>query len=119
MAKASTYKYVIKNIETNEFFMGWEPALDKNGQWLKRPPVHASYWKSVFVKKPKFSKIIDELPKIYNSHNGARKIISEFVGTSLADQDKLNNAEKVLFGDKELAKYVIVRCRIKLIELKG
>jgi hypothetical protein len=110
-------KYVIKNTETGEYFVGWKPATNDKGQFLYRKGVHQSYWGQVVQKVPAFSNITT--PKIYNSRGGARKIISEFVGSSFAKQDKLNASEKVLFGDSNLAKYEIVPCTIKIVEKRN
>ncbi len=109
-------KYVIKNVDTGEYFIDWELATDVNGRYIRRKPIHSSYYNSVFVKVPRFSKTM--YPKIYNSYGGARKIISEFVGSSFAKEDKLNNTEKILYGDKELSKYQVVKCTVKIVELK-
>lgn len=107
-------KYVIKNVETGEYFVGWKGEQNEKGNFVFRKPVHKTYWGDVVKKVPAFS--LEKMPKIYNSRGGARKIISEFVGASYAKQDKLNTSEKVLFGDSNLSKYEIVPCTIKIVE---
>lgn len=109
-------KYVIKNVETGEYFVGWQAARDTKGNVLYRKGVHNTYWGDVVQKIPLFSNIIT--PKIYNSRGGARKIISEFVGSSFAKQDKLNTSEKVLFGNSKLSQYEIIPCTVKIVERK-
>ena len=110
-------KFVIKNIETNEYFIGWDFAKDAQGRYVHRPGIGNSSWgNTVLVKSPIFSK--KDTPKLYNTYGGARKIISEFVGSSYAKVDKLNQAQKVLFADSKLTKYEIVECKIKLVEVK-
>ncbi len=110
-------KFVIKNIETSEYFVGWDYARDKHGRHIMRTGLsNGAYSNGVVAKVPKFSK--EESPKLYNTYGGARKIISEFAGTSFAKNDKLNSTEKVLFGDAKLTKYEILECRLKLVEVK-
>ena len=110
-------KFVIKNIETGQYFIGWEPAMSPKGTHIYRKGISNGSWgDSVLVKVPNFS--TDEPPKLYNTYGGARKIISEFVGKSFAKNDKLNSTEKVLFGDAKLTKYEILECRLKLVEVK-
>ena len=110
-------KFIIKNIETGEYFTGWEFPKDAQGRYMHRPAINSSSWGgTVIVKNPLFSK--KETPKLYNTYGGARKIISEFVGSSYAKVDKLNQAQKVLFADSKLTKYEIVECKVKLVDVK-
>lgn len=110
-------KFVIKNIETGQYFVGWQAALNDKGNYKFRKGISNGSWgESVVVKNPKFSN--EEPPKLYNTYGGARKIISEFVGKSFAKTDKLNPTEKVLFGDSDVTKYEIIECRLKLVEVK-
>lgn len=108
-------KFIIKNIETGGYFIRWDYAKDKKGNWIQRPPVHPGhYYGNPLVKVPFFSK--DELPKLYNSTGGARKVISEFVGQSYAKHQKMNTAQQVLYGSKDLTKYQIVEVELKIKE---
>lgn len=110
-------KYIIKNVETNEYFVGWEYAKDAKGNYLRRKGISNGSWGDhVTVKNPFFSK--SQMPKLYNSHGGARKIISEFAGVSFAKNDKLTSTEKVLYGNAQLTKYEIVPVKVKLVEVK-
>jgi len=108
-------KFLIKNIETGGYFVGWDYAKDAKGRFIQRPPVHPGhYYGDPIVKVPSFSK--DEFPKLYNSVGGARKVISEFVGQSYAKHQKLNPTQQVLFGSKDLTKYQIVEVELKIKE---
>lgn len=108
-------KFVIKNIETGDYFVRWDYAKDKKGNWVHRQPVHPGhYYGSPIVKIPFFSKT--DYPKLYNTNGGARKVISEFVGQSYADHQKMNPTQKVLFGNKDLTKYEIVEIELKIKE---
>lgn len=110
-------KFLIKNIETGEYFVGWKPVVNDKGNYQFRKGISNGAWGAgVVVKNPLFSK--DEPPKLYNTYGGARKIISEFVGKSFAKTDKLNPTQKVLFGDADVTKYEIVECRLKIVEVK-
>lgn len=110
-------KFLIKNIETGEYFVGWNYAQDEKGGYKMRRGISNGAWGDhVVVKNPKFS--TDEPPKLYNTYGGARKIISEFVGKSFAKTDKLNQTQKVLFGDADVTKYEIVECRLKIVEVE-
>lgn len=111
-------KYVIKNVETNEYFTGWQFAVDAHGKHILRDPISNKSWGTkVYAKSPIFSKQIT--PKLYNTHGGAQKIISEFAGISYASNAKLNPTQKVLFGNKDLTKYEIVPVKLKLVEVKS
>lgn len=110
-------KFIIKNVETNEYFVGWELVRNDKGHILMRKGLSNGAWGDVPVKVPSFS--TEQSPKLYNTYGGARKIISEFAGSSFAKQDKLKPTEKVLFGDAKLAKYEIIECKIKLVEVKS
>lgn len=110
-------KYVIKNLETGEYFVGWELVKNTKGDYTFRNGLsNGGQWNNVLNKTPKFS--LEITPKIYNTHGGARKIISEFVGASFAKHDKMKPSEKILFGDTRIAKYEIVPCTIKIVEKK-
>lgn len=110
-------KYVIKNLETGEYFVGWELVKNAKGDFTFRQGLsNGGKWNDVLAKTPKFSS--NATPKIYNSHGGARKIISEFAGISFASYDKMSTSEKILFGNANISKYEIVPCTIKIVEKK-
>ena len=108
-------KFIIKNIETGEYFVGWDYAKDNKGRTLQRGPVHPGhYYSNPVVKVPSFSKEV--FPKIYSTSGGARKIISEFTGQSYANHQKLNQTQQILFGNKDLTKYAIVEVDLQIKE---
>ena len=106
-------KFIIKDIVTGEYFIGWDFGKDTKGNFLYREPVHPGhYYGKVVVKKPIFSKT--DFPKLYNTIGGAGKVISEFTGQSYRKQEKMNASQKVLFGSKDLSKYEIVEVCLKI-----